>query len=179
MSRLTHFCGFWCIPIEGGGIVECYTDGCFRAFRTDESMGQCSQTRQRWFAGILKRIAQHRGRLMPFVGLEPEQDGGLVGEILVERTDAHAGFLRHTRRGETRSAFSARTRTAASRIVATSAAERAWPGCLRTEILGLRRSVMVFRGMRIGNAMNQSYFCGVRKVKRSNPVTEQRSHHDP
>jgi hypothetical protein len=38
--------------------------------------------------------------MLPFVGLEPEEDGLLVREIPAERAHAHPRLLRDARRGE-------------------------------------------------------------------------------
>jgi hypothetical protein len=54
---------------------------------------------------VLEDRAQQLGRLPPFVALEPEEDRRLVGEILIERSDADTGLLGHPRRGEALRAF--------------------------------------------------------------------------
>jgi hypothetical protein len=48
---------------------------------------------------------EHRGGLAPLVALQPEQDGGLVREVLVDRPDAHARAFGHARGGEALRAF--------------------------------------------------------------------------
>jgi hypothetical protein len=54
-------------------------------------MKACTSSRRRRAGGllVLQQRAHHPGGLLPFVGLQAEQDGRLVGEILVHRSDAH------------------------------------------------------------------------------------------
>jgi hypothetical protein len=49
---------------------------------------------------VLEDGAQQMGGLAPFVALQPEQDRGLVREVLIDRPDADPGLLGHPRRGE-------------------------------------------------------------------------------
>src|SRR4029453_3547689 len=75
------------------------------AFLADEGVDQRAQPFERWSAGVLKDAAQQFGRLPPLVALQPEEDRGLVREVLVQRSDADAGLLGHPRRGEALCAF--------------------------------------------------------------------------
>lgn len=47
-------------------------------------------------------VAHHAACLSPFIPLEPEQDRGLVGKILIKRADTYIRPFRHARRRKTR-----------------------------------------------------------------------------
>jgi hypothetical protein len=61
---------------------------------------QGTQPLKRRSLGILKDDAPQLGRLSPFITLKPEENGCLVWEILIHRSDTDSGPLGYARRGE-------------------------------------------------------------------------------
>lgn len=68
-------------------------------------MDEAAQPFERRPLRIGEDAAEHVRRLPPFVALQPEEDRRLVGEILVERSDADARPFGHARCGEALGAF--------------------------------------------------------------------------
>lgn len=93
------------IAIERRGITERHPHLRLFALGTNKRMHQRPQPLKRRLVRILQNPAQHLRGLLPLIALQPEQDGGLVGEILVHRANADTGLFRHAGGGETRSAF--------------------------------------------------------------------------
>lgn len=89
------------IAVKRSGVIERAAHAGLLAFRTNERVHQGAQPIQRRLARIFQDGLQQVVRLPPFVRLQPEQDGGLVGEVLIERADGDTGFLGDARGGET------------------------------------------------------------------------------
>src|SRR5271154_252017 len=104
---------------------------------------------------VVEDGAQQVGRLPPFVALEPEKDRRLVGEILIERSDADTGLLGHPCGGEALRAFPGQNLSRSLQNRGDEVRRAALLGLFSRGNLGV--SSFDHRGtpeMRIGNATN-------------------------
>src|SRR5262249_8133790 len=97
LAMFACLCG---VAIERRRIAQRHPQRRLLAFRAKEGLDDRSQPLRRRLAVIVEQAVQQPARLLPFVGLQAEEYGLLVGEVLVEGSDADPRPLRHARRGE-------------------------------------------------------------------------------
>ncbi len=118
------------ITVERRCVAKGYPHPGLGTFRTNEGVDQGAKPLKRQLPAILQDRAQQLRGLVPFIALQSKEDGGLVGEVLVERSNADSGFLPPPARVVKRWAPSfSKTRTAPSRMAATSSFDLDWLGC--------------------------------------------------